>query len=186
MVFTVYPPVSDVTNARSIGQLPEGAGDLCNACHSAKKLVTEICAGEDGVAKEINNHRVSLDNVWTLLEQAKREETSSDAVFIHECVIHPYLFVVLANNRQLQQIGQFCTNPKEFCVFGVNPTFNIFHKNISLTVTTYQHLRLVSSITGRPPDFIGPLLMHQHKDWKTYWKFSHTSTKTGRYISLGY
>lgn len=91
-----------MTNARSVGQLPQGPGDLYNARHSAKKLVTEICA--DGVAKEINNDCVSLDNVWTLWEQAKQEEeTSSNAVFIRKCTIHLDLVVVLANDRQLQQ-----------------------------------------------------------------------------------
>ena len=82
----------------------------------------------------------------------------------------------MTNDRQLQQLGQFCTNPKEFCVFGVDPTFNIFDRNISLTVTTYRNLKLENRKTGKAPVFIGPLLMHQHKDWRTYSKFAYLLT----------
>lgn len=69
---------------------------------------------------------------------------------------------------------QFCTSPNEFCVFGIDPTLNVFEKNISVTVTTDRNLRLVNKSTNKPPVFIGPLLMHQHKAWKTYSKFAHT------------
>lgn len=43
-------------------------------------------------------------------------------------------------------------------------------------MTTYQNLRLVNKTTCKLPVFISPLLMHQHKDWKTYSKFSCTLT----------
>ena len=127
----VYRSVGDVTQTRSLGQLPQGPGDLYNARHSAKKSTTEAFKGED-FPKKSSDKQVNL-NVWTLLERAKQEEkTSRDTVFIRECSIHPDLFLVLANNRQLQQVGQFCTNPTEFCVFGIDPTFNIFDKNITV------------------------------------------------------
>lgn len=170
----VYRSVGDVTQARSVGQLPRGPGDLYNARHSAKKSTTEAFQSEDFAKKSSDKH-VNLNNVWTLLERAKREEeTSRDTEFIRECSIHPDLFLVLANDRQLQQVSQFCTNPNEFCVFGIDPMFNIFDRNISLTVTTYRNLRLVNKSTNKPPVFIGPLLMHQHKDWQTYSKFAQT------------
>ena len=68
---------------------------------------------------------------------------------------------------------QFCTNPKEYSVLGIDPTFNTFDWNISLTVTMYRNLRLENPKTGKAPVFVGPLLMHQRKDWKTYSKFAH-------------
>ena len=61
-------------------------------------------------------------------------------------------------------------------MFGADPTFNIFDRNISLTVTTFRNLKLVNPNTNKPPVFIGPLMMHQRKDWKTYSKFSHALT----------
>ena len=94
-------------------------------------------------------------------------------MFIWECAIHPDLFIVLANDRQLHELTQFCTNEDEFSVLGVDRTFNIFDRNISLTVTAFRNLKLVNPNTNKPPFFIGPLIMHQHKDWKTFSKFSH-------------
>lgn len=87
--------------------------------------------------------------------------------------MHPDLFIILGNDRQFKQLVQFCTNPKEFSVYALDPTFNIFDKNISLTVTTYRNLRLHHKETNKPPVFIGPLLVHQRKDFKTYSKFAH-------------
>ena len=158
-----------------MGQLPRGPGDLYNARHSARKSVSASFQDEDAVTTPgCSNKHIDLNNVWILLERAKREEeTSKETLFIRECSIHPDLFIVLANDRQLQQITQFCTNPNEFCIFGIDPTFNIFDKNISLTVTTYRNLGLENTSTNKPPVFIGPLLMHQRKDWKTYSKFAH-------------
>ena len=81
---------------------------------------------------------------------------------------------MLANDRQLEELSQFCTDSEEFSIFGVDPTFNIFDRNISLTVTTFRNLKLVNPNTDKSPVFIGPLLMHQHKDWRTFSKFAHT------------
>lgn len=49
-------------------------------------------------------------------------------------------------------------------MFAIDPTFNIFDRNISLTVSTYRNLKLEHTNTGEPPVFIGPLVMHQRKD----------------------
>ena len=53
------------------------------------------------------------------------------------------------------------------------PTFNVFEGNISLTVTTYRNLKLEKKGTNQPPMFIGPLLIHQYKGWKTYSRFAN-------------
>ena len=161
----VYRSVGDMTKARSVGQLQRGPGDLYNARHFAKKSAPKTFQGENDVTTNGTKEHGNLNNVWTLLKRAKREEeTSKDAVFTRECSIHPDRFLVLANDRQLQQVSQFCTNPNEFCAFGLDPTCNIFDKNISLTVTTNRNLRLENKNTNKPPVFVGSLLMPQHKD----------------------
>ena len=38
-------------------------------------------------------------------------------------------------------------------------------------MTTYRNSKLENKATNQPPVFIGLLLMHQHKDWKTYSRF---------------
>ena len=169
----IYSSSGDVTMARSLGELPRGPVDMYNARRSARQSL-DTASGFSGEAEQGTMANMRLDDVWTLLERAKREEDESKHnVFIRECSIHPSLFVVLANNVQLDELKKFCTNPMNFCIFGIDPTFNIFDKNISLTVTTYRNLKLEQTTTGKPPVFIGPLLMHQKKDWKTYSKFAH-------------
>ena len=116
-----------------------------------------------------------MQGIWQLLEKAKRQQKENgDSTFIRECVIHPDFLVVLATDRQLRDLKNFCTNPSEFCVFGADPTFNIFEENISLTVTTYRNLRLHHGATKKPPVFVGPILMHQRKDWRTFSRFANS------------
>ena len=174
----IYVTSGDVTMARSVGELPRGPTDIYNVrCSARGGTITITDCGDERCTTETNSSKnsVKLDSVWTILERAKREEDESkDGVFIREFSIHPDLFIVLANDQQLAELVHFCTNPRSFSVFGIDPTFNIFDKNISLTVTTFRNLKLEQSKTGKPPVFVGPLLMHQRKDWKTYSKFAHS------------
>ena len=113
--------------------------------------------------------------IWMLLQKAKRDEsTAKSSIFVGECRVHPDFLVVLASDCQLAELVQFCTDPKEFSIFCADLTFNIFEDNISLTVTTYKNLKSENKATNQPPVFIGPLLMHQHKDWKTYSRFANS------------
>ena len=127
--------------------------------------ITEDTQLKNWKAKQLNTEKTSRNRLTIGLEWAKQEgEISRETIFIGKCTIHPDLFVVLGNGRQLQGLGQFCTNPVEFCIFKVDQTFNIFHRNISLMVTTYRNLKQENKQTSKPPVFIGPLLMHQSKD----------------------
>ena len=66
---------------------------------------------ETGCGESSESENLNVDTVWTLLERAKREEEQSkDAVFIRDCAIQPDLFIVLANDEQLNELVQFCTN----------------------------------------------------------------------------
>ena len=172
----IYISSGDVTMVRSLAELPRGPGDIYKARRSAR----HSDCGKDSRCRtgtNASNTSVKLDSVWTILEHAKREQDESkDEVFIREFSIHPDLFIVLASEEQLDKLVHFCTNARGFSVFGFDPTFDIFDRNISLTVTTFRNLKLEQSKTGKPPVFIGPLLMHQKKDWQTYSKFAHSIT----------
>ena len=92
--------------------------------------------------------------MWVILEKAKKEEVEfSELKFIRDFRMHPSFSVVLSLERQLDDAVNFCTNPKEFSVFSIDPTFNIFNDNISLTVTTYRNLKLENPSTGQAPVF---------------------------------
>ena len=151
----VYRSSGDICFARSLSELPRGPRDIYNARATSKKSTTSSNVSQSSSTK--------LDEVWVLLEKAKVEEDeSAELKFIRDFRVHPNFSTVLALERQLEEIVTFCTNPKEFSIFCIDPTFNISTENISLTVTTYRKKE-----TGQPPVFIGPLLLHQKKDWKT-------------------
>ena len=178
----VYVSTGDVTMARSSSELSRGPNDISNARRFARQdnAVNAVEIEKNDRSRKTEDsgstNNIKLDNVWTLLERAKREEEESkDSVFIRECSIHPALFVFLANDQKLDELVQFCTNPRSFFVLGIDPTFNIFDRNISLTVTTYRNLKLENSKTRKPPVFVGPLyiLMHRRKNWQTFPKFAH-------------
>ena len=84
-----------------------------------------------------------LVEVWFLLEKGKEEEDqAAELKFVQDFRVHPNFSTVLALERQLEKLVTFCTNPKEFSIFSIDPTFNIFTENISLTVITYRILKL--------------------------------------------
>ena len=43
-------------------------------------------------------------------------------------------------------------------------------------MTVYKNLKLAQNKTGKPPVFIGPVLLHQNSEWKTISKFAHCLT----------
>ena len=94
--------------------------------------------------------------LWVLLEQAKRqEERTGDAKFICTVQVHPECACILAHPCQLEEVQPFCTNQKELTIFGADPTFNIFTKNMS-----YHHhmpqLKTGASWDWRKPCFHWP------------------------------
>ena len=115
----------------------------------------------------------SHDTMWMLLQKTKREESiAKSSIFIGECRVHSDFLVVVALDRQLEELVQFCTHLQEISIFCTDLTFDIFEDNISLTVTTYRNLKLENKATNQPTAFIVPLLMNQHKYWKTYSTFA--------------
>ena len=168
----VYRSSGDVINVRSMNELPRGPSDLYNARHAAKKVTLSHphLLSNQGSASEN-----SSDEIWMLLQKAKRDKSiAKSSIFIGECWVHPDFLVVLASDRQLEEFVQFCSDLQEFSIFCADPTFKIFEYNIGLTVTMYKNSKSENKATNQPPVFIGPLLMHQHKDWKTYSRFANS------------
>ena len=112
--------------------------------------------------------------LWVILEKAKKEEVEfSELKFIRDFRVHPSFSVVLSLELQLHDVANFCTNRKEFSLLSTDPTFNIFKDNVTLTDTAYRNLKLENPSTGQAPPILGPLLIHQKKDWKTYSRFAN-------------
>ena len=70
---------------------------------------------------------------------------------------------VLCNAQQVSDIEQFCCNLFDFCILGIDPTFNL--ADFSVTVTVYKHLLLQNS-SGQSPLLLGPILVHYHKEFR--------------------
>ena len=80
--------------------------------------------------------------------------------------------VVACYDRQLDDLVRFCTSDYEFGIMTLDPTFSL--GDFDVTVVTYRHLLLHSKRTGRPPVFVGPVLIHYRKTFATYLHFLST------------
>lgn len=78
---------------------------------------------------------------------------------------------VLCSEQQMSDLVRFCCNPFEFCIFGIDPTFNL--GEFSVTPTAYRHL-LLQNTAGNSPLMLGPLLVHYRKEFRNYSYFFST------------
>ena len=94
--------------------------------------------------------------------------------FVRAVTGAPDYMIVLSFDRTLDNLIRFCTNPKLPSVLTFDPTFNL--GRFDVTVTTYQHPLLVfrnpKEHTSQHPNLIGPLLIHQRKQFSNYHYFN--------------
>ena len=81
------------------------------------------------------------------------EDTSNLFIRDVKCLREPA--VVVATERQLNDLVRFCTPQSNFSVMTVDPTFSL--GDFDVTVTTYCHKLLISRQANCPPAMIGPL-----------------------------
>ena len=90
---------------------------------------------------------------------------------ITKFVTAPECSMFMASDRQLSDIEKLCTQNKNFCIFGVDTTFNI--GNYYLTMTVYRHQMLLNKF-GSEPVMLGPMLIHQRKTFDSCCKLPST------------
>ena len=112
----------------------------------------------------------SCDELGVVMQKAYLED--SNQLFIREVKTLREPGIVVAVDRQLDDLVRFCTNVDEFGILTVDPTFNL--GAFDVTVTTYRHLMLKCRRTKNYPAFIGPVLIHFKKSFSTYHFFSST------------
>ena len=98
------------------------------------------------------------------------EDQSRVDPFVRSVTAAPQATCVLATNEQLNDLIRFCTNPDNFSILGIDPTFNL--GEFAVTVTTFRHLMLENRETKEHPVMIGPMFAHQRKDSNTYYTFA--------------
>jgi hypothetical protein len=78
--------------------------------------------------------------------------------------------IILYNERQIQDIRNYCFNRQDGSVFSCDKTFNL--SSLFLTVTTYQNkgLKWANDDKEEPtyPVFFGPLFLHGNSDTASY------------------
>ncbi|KAK3735225.1 hypothetical protein QZH41_000224 [Actinostola sp. cb2023] len=114
-----------------------------------------------------------IDTVLELMEMLKEGNRDPENAFVRKVETASDPNVVLATNHQLKDIERFCTNPSQFCVLGVDPTFN-FGKYY-VTLTTYRHL--LRTKHGQHPVRIGPTLINHKKEAASYYELASTMVK---------
>ena len=117
-------------------------------------------------AYNISKHQKEQDPLYNLIVDS---QTLKQDQFVREVKLSPEPSVIMAKDYQIADLDAFCTNPEHHCVFGVDPTFDLGHFN--LTVTTYKQLQLVKA-NGESPTFVGPLFLHYRKTFSCYHSFA--------------
>ena len=133
--------------AESVGSIPRNRKQVYNIKSSLKEM------------SEIRDH------LFSVMEQCKKEESCIDS-FIRMVQGAPDAMCILVKDRQLNDMSRFCTNPQQFPIIGIDPTFNL--GEFSVTVMTYRHLQLVDRNTKKSPVLIGPMVIHQRKTTQSY------------------
>ena len=109
----------------------------------------------------------SRDILLEAMEKCKCKcKCKSKDGFVREVVGAPEPVAFLATDRQLKDIELYCAQEGSFSVLGVDATFNM--ADFSVTPTTYRPLKIYNVRPGKPPVFLGPLLVHQSKTEQTY------------------
>ena len=80
------------------------------------------------------------DPILHLIEQLRHHKLLGSEAFVCEVGLSNFPFCIGALEKQLGDIQRFCTDPNNFCVLGVDGTFNL--GKFYVTLTTYEHLML--------------------------------------------
>ena len=93
--------------------------------------------------------------------------------FIRSVEAAPEPMCVLCSDQQLKDLERFCTK-SEFTVISADPTFNL--GSFDVTPISYKHL-LLKTANGCNPVMLGPVLIHQTKQFRSFHYFASTLTR---------
>ena len=119
------------------------------------------------------------DVLYSIMLQCKLAEGSSDA-FVRDVKAAPSPQSVLFFNWQLEDMARFLTNNYQFGVLTVDTTYNL--GAFYVTPMTYSHLLLEDVKSGMHPILMGPLLVHQQKNFVSFNYFCSTVIGYDRHL----
>jgi len=110
------------------------------------------------------------DDLAIMMEKCKCTEPGAPQ-FVRSVQAAPQPLCVLATDLQLKQVQFCCTDPENFSVLSIDPTFNL--GAFYVTPIVFLHKAFVCKRTGNPPVFLGPVLVHQRMNTEAYSYFAY-------------
>ena len=107
------------------------------------------------------------DELFIMMQKAKTEDP-----FIRDIKTTPEPAIVACTDRQLADLARFCAPPTGIncSILTVDPTFCL--GDFECTPITYRHLLLTTRRYGKPPVFLGPVLVHYRKNFASFLFFA--------------
>lgn len=154
-------------------KLCQSAGSFLNG-RSSSDFPNSLRQVHDLVRKDKSASSSGKDELIELIDLCKDTNHQPNA-FVREVRTAPELSLVLSSERQLNDICRFASSDHCWCILGVDPTFNICKYNV--TVTTYRNPLLYVEGTDISPVMLGPVLIHSHKTFESYYTLPSTMVR---------
>ncbi len=145
-----------------------GAADACELPRDEQQVSQAKLRLKSSTSAPSSYGGAPGDELSAIMHKAFLEDKSN--LFIRDVKLLPEPAVVVATDRQLDDMVRFCSDSSEFGILTIDPTFSL--GAFDVTVATYRHLLLLSRKTQKPPVFIGPVLIHYKKTFATYLFFA--------------
>jgi hypothetical protein len=140
------------------------ASDACSLPRNEQQ-VTDIRRRQKKGTSSSN----TTDELAVVMQKAYLED--GDKCFIREMKTLREPAIIVALDRQLDELVRFCTEEK-FGILTVDPTFSL--GDFDVTITAYRQLILRCRRSSEHPVFIGPVMVHYKKSFSTYLFFAST------------
>lgn len=149
----IHEDEGGIVGATTFTSLPRSVNQI-------QQLKQRICQ------KETNNApQRKKDELYAVIVKCMEESNKSDT-FIQFVKAGPQPLAFLADERQLNDLEQFCTNGQRPSILSIDTTYNC--GEFYVTFTRYRHQMVTSKRSGKHPVLLGPTLIHKHKEDDTF------------------
>ena len=121
--------------------------------------------------KNYRRSRTIMCYNYSVMLQCKVAEGKMDA-FVRDVKAAPDPQCVLFTDHQIADLTHFTTNSCDFSILTADTTYNL--GEFYVTPIVYEHLMLESIVTHKHPSCLGPMLIHQRKDFSAFNYFAST------------
>lgn len=169
------PPVKVLQQVENIKGGVLGASSLCDLPRDRQQIhnlqYSRKCSSGSGSVSSVSN------DVLAEVMQICKDNEADNKKFIRSVEAAPEPMCVLCTDQQLLDLERFCTKD-DFTIISVDPTFNL--GPFYVTPISYKNL-LVETTAGHHPIMLGPVLIHQMKEFRPFHYFASTLTRSGSY-----